>query len=244
MKLGVIIQARMKSTRLPGKVLMNLDEKKVLEWVVERCNKINKIDGIVIATSDQPEDELIVEWCKNNNLNYYRGSETNVLQRFIGCAEHYNFDYIIRVTSDCPFLDFEIANQVVNLALMDSNFDLWAIKENWTRGLAIEIAKLDALKKIVTFTDEELYKEHVTLYIYGQPDKFIKKDFIVPIERRFPQFRLTIDTLEDYEVCKNVARKFGDTSVSCTKIFNYLADNQQISKINSNINQKVVSGNI
>lgn len=244
MKIGVIIQARMKSTRLPGKVLMNLDEKKVLEWVVERCNKINKIDGIVIATSDQPEDDLIVDWCKNNNLNYFRGSETNVLQRYIDCAEHYKFDYIIRVTSDCPFLDFEIANQVVNLALMDTNFDLWAIKENWSRGLAIEIAKLNALKKITTYTDEAMYKEHVTLYLYGNPDKFIKKDFYVPIERRFPQYRLTIDTLEDYEVCKIVAQKFGDASVSCAEIFEYLINNPKIPKINRNINQEIVSGNI
>ncbi|MGE7022755.1 cytidylyltransferase domain-containing protein [Solibacillus cecembensis] len=244
MKIGVIIQARMKSTRLPGKVLMNLNEKKVLEWVVERCNKINNIDGIVIATSDQPEDDLIMEWCKNNNINYFRGSETNVLQRFIDCAEQYNFDYIVRVTSDCPFLDYEIANEVVNLALMDPNFDIWAIKENWTRGLAIEIVKLNALKKIVTFTDEELYKEHVTLYLYGQKDKFIKKDYYVPIERRFPQFRLTIDTLEDYKVCKSVAQKFDDVSVSCKEIFKYLVDNPKISKINSNINQEIVSGNI
>lgn len=243
MKIGIIIQARMGSNRLPGKVLKKLDDKTILEWVIARCKLIKNIDGIVVATSNKVEDDKIVEWCKEQNINYFRGSEENVLQRYIACAEEYKFDWIIRVTSDCPFLDYKVANEVLTLALNDFNFDLWAIKENWTRGLAIELIKLDSLKKISLYTDDDLYQEHVTLYMYNDTKHFLKKDYMVEKSRRYPQFRLTVDTLQDYEVCKQVAKEFNNTSVDCQKIFEYLLQNPKVANLNSEIEQSVLSGN-
>lgn len=243
MKIGVIIQARMRSTRLPGKIFKKIGGKPILEWVVDRCKLLNNVSEIIIATTTNEQDDKIVEWCKEQSIPYFRGSETNVLERYVQCAEFYNLDWIIRVTSDCPFLDYKIANEVIKKALQNQEFDLWAIKENWTRGLAIELVKLESLKKITKYSQDELYKEHVTLYLYKDSVNFTKRDFYVPDNRRYPQFRLTVDTHQDFEVCEKIANNFMDSSIDCQDIFKFLEDNPEIYMINSDIKQNIVSGN-
>lgn len=243
MNIGVIIQARMGSTRLPGKVLKQLDNKTVLSYVVERCKLMNHINEIIVATTISSEDDAIVEWCIANDVAYFRGSENNVLERYIQCAEKYNLEYIIRVTADCPFVDFEIANEVIELAIQDDDFDIWVIRENWSRGLAIELVKLKALKEISQLVMEEKYLEHVTLYLYQNGINFIRKNFEVSGDRKYPQFRLTIDTIEDFLVCSLIAKNFKNTSVSCFDIFEFLLVNPEISNLNNTIQQSIVSGN-
>src|SRR6266436_5050661 len=115
MKVVAIIQARMGSTRLPGKVLMGLGGRLVLEWVYRAARAAPGVDDVWIATSLLPADDAIVDFCRALNMNFFRGSETDVLSRFMGCAEAAGADIVLRLTGDCPFLDPQVIGAVVRL---------------------------------------------------------------------------------------------------------------------------------
>ena len=104
--IGAIIQARMGSTRLPGKVLKNVGEKPLLLYMIERVRKSKKLDKVIVATSILEKDNVIEDFCKENNIDYFRGSESDVLQRYYECAKSYSLDIIVRLTADCPLIDF------------------------------------------------------------------------------------------------------------------------------------------
>src|SRR5882724_7734671 len=122
MKVVAIIQARMGSTRLPGKVLMDLGGQPVLAWVARAARKAAGVHEVWIATSMLPADDAIVEFCRKHAINFFRGSETDVLSRFVGCARAAEADIILRLTGDCPFLDPDVIGAVVRL-LKDSCAD-------------------------------------------------------------------------------------------------------------------------
>ncbi|MHA6481255.1 cytidylyltransferase domain-containing protein [Paenibacillus sp. strain BS8-2] len=239
MKTMIIIQARMGSSRLPGKILLPLGASDNLTYVIERCKRIKGIDGIVVATSALPQDDAVEIWCKEHAVAYYRGSEEDVLDRYIQAAKPYEPEYIIRVTADCPFVDYEMASDIVAL-MREKQVDIIDVLGELPRGLTVEMVSYKALQYMDKHGTEERHREHVTYYAYEFKDQFTRVSYQTPGDRQYPELRITLDTEEDYALITQVARQFDNVYVSSADVINYLLEHPEIAKLNAHIEQKPV----
>lgn len=239
MKTIVIIQARMGSSRLPGKILKPLGDADVLTYVTSRCRQIQGICDVVVATSLLPQDDAVEQWCIENGVACFRGSEEDVLNRYVQCAKQYEPDYVIRVTSDCPFVDYEMANEIV--ALMEQGrVDIVDVVGDLPRGLTVELISHKALLFIQENGQESRHREHVTYYAYEYRDQFQRVSYKVPTNRHHPELRITLDTEEDYALCQAVASHFNNPLVSSSDVIQYLVEHPEVAKLNAHIEQKPV----
>ncbi|KQL50090.1 acylneuraminate cytidylyltransferase [Brevibacillus choshinensis] len=238
MKVIVIIQARMGSTRLPGKIMLPLGSTVVLDYVVSRSKQIGGVTDVIIATSTSDKDTPIWEWCKKNQVSCFRGSEEDVLSRFYDCATAYQPDYFIRVTSDCPFLDYQMMNQIMK-QVEEQPVDFVFVNGALPRGLEAEIASFSALETMNRVAREAKYREHVTYYAYEHKHQFQTTSFQAPISLCHPEIRITLDTEDDYLLCHAVAQHFnGDLLVPSQSIVDYLLEHPELAQINSHVKQK------
>lgn len=235
----VIIQARMGSSRLPGKILKPLGDTDVLSYDVARCRAIEGVSEVIVATSTLPQDDAIAKWCVDHQVAYFRGSEDNVLDRYVQCAKLYEPDYVIRVTSDCPFVDYEMASEMVGLMAQERK-DVMLLAGDLPRGLAVEIIAYLALLKIHEIGQEPRHREHVTYYAYEFKEQFETVTYEVPKNRQAPEFRITLDTAEDYAMLVEVAKHFDNPLVSSVEVIEFLKVTPEIAKINVHIEQKPV----
>ncbi|CAM3530051.1 cytidylyltransferase domain-containing protein [Marinicrinis lubricantis] len=239
MKTIIIIQARMGSSRLPGKVLMPLGNTVVLDYVVSRCQKLD-VNEVVVATSVLPQDDAIEQWCAGSGVTCFRGSEDDVLSRYYECAQSYAPDCVIRVTSDCPFVDVEMAEDMIRV-MEHTRADYVKLKGDLPRGLAVEVFAYSALEYIHQHGTEPRHREHVTYYGYEFAEKFQTAVYEAPAAKCQPQLRITLDTPEDYDLCRSIAGYFnGDKLVSSEQVIRYLLDHPEVSSINAHIQQKPV----
>ncbi|MCI7302387.1 MAG: glycosyltransferase family protein [Clostridiales Family XIII bacterium] len=241
MKIGCIIQARMTSSRLPGKVLKTLDfdlHTNVLEEVIRRIKKVKKIDYIIVATTINGSDNPIIELAKDRGVLYYRGSESNVLERYYKAAEMYNLDHIIRITSDCPFVDPEVIGQLIDMYL-NNQYDYVSngLKRTFPHGLDCEMFSWHALENAYENGKDIFFKEHVTTYIYGNPDKFTLGSLELSESEDYSNIRITIDTKEDYIVAC-IIKHFIGLETSFRKIIELYNKYPFIKMINEGIMQK------
>lgn len=241
MKNLIIIQARMGSSRLPGKVLMPLGDTVVLDYVVSRCRKIQHIYEVIVATSILPQDDSIEQWCNNNKVSCFRGSEDDVLARYYECAKTYKPDYVLRVTADCPFVDYEFGAQMVEKMLAQPSDIIVVNEKDFPRGLIIEMVSFKALEYMFLNGQEERHREHVTYYAKENKELF-KQTFVqTPESLNYSGLRITLDTQEDYQLCQAVATYFnGNILVPSEKVIEYLLNHPEIAHINSHIEQKPV----
>lgn len=238
-KIIVILQARMGSSRLPGKVLKPLGETDVLSYDIARCRAIEGVSEVIVATSNLPQDDAIVAWCETNDVAVCRGSEEDVLDRYVQCADPYAPDYVMRVTSDCPFVDYELASEMVEF-LKEHPVDIIDLDGEMPRGLAVELISFEALKRIHAISTESRHREHVTYYAYEYRDAFTRASYPVPENRQYPEFRITLDTEEDYALLQTIARYFNDPLVSSVDVIQYLREHPEVAALNAHIEQKPV----
>lgn len=238
-KVIVVIQARMGSLRLPGKILKPLGNCENLKYVVERCAKIYGVSQVIIATSSLPQDDIVEKWCMNNDVVYYRGSEDDVLDRYIQVANLYQPDYIMRVTADCPFVDYEMASEMVKL-MHKEQVDIVDIVGDLPRGLATELISYRALQYINEHGHEAHHREHVTYYAYEFKDEFTRAEYTSSSSLQHPQLRITLDTEADYALISAVAQHFNDIFVSSSEVVQYLLDHPEVAQLNAHIEQKLV----
>lgn len=239
MKTIVIIQARMGSTRLPGKILKQLGDSDVLTYVTRRCKEINGVQEVIVATSTLQQDDAIEDWCKKHHVTYFRGSEDDVLSRYVDCAKKYEPDYVMRVTSDCPFVDFEMAAEIVSLMDKERK-DIVVFDGDLPRGLAVELISYASLLKIDEKGLEPRHREHVTYYAYEFAEQFEAITYKVPDNREAPELRITLDTEEDYELITAVAEQFNNPLISSEAVIDYLKNTPEVAKLNAHIEQKPV----
>lgn len=209
--IGFIIQARLGSTRLPQKILLPFyNEDSILDLLIKKLHQVSP--NIILATSLSRENDQLEDVAIKYNIACYRGSETDVLQRFIEAASKNKIDYIFRVCSDNPFLELESIKKLVHeVQNSEAEYDYVSFRVNNTPsikthyGFWIEFVKLSALEKVFELTDEELYHEHVTNYIYVHPELFKIHWIDTPsIIGNRPNIRLTIDTLDDFNNVKSI----------------------------------------
>jgi spore coat polysaccharide biosynthesis protein SpsF len=240
MKTLIIIQARMGSSRLPGKVLMPLGSSIVLNYVVSRCRQVKNVQDVIVATSTLEQDNPIAQWCKQNQVTYFRGSENDVLLRYYDCAKSYKPDYIIRVTADCPFVDYDLANSIVNT--MEQNpSDIVILKGERPRGLEVEMISYSALEHINKLGKEPRHREHVTYYAHEFPHNFQQTQIKLPDYLNAPELRITLDTEEDYQLCQAIADHFKDDElISSQDVVEFLFERPDVAKLNMHVKQKPV----
>ena len=193
----------MGSSRLPGKILMPLAGKPALFHVVDRLGYAKLLDKIVVATTNEKADDQVEDFCKKNHFFCFRGSEDDVLDRYFQSAKEYNADIIIRITGDCPLADPALVDEVVQYFL-DNDFDYVSntIKPTYPDGLDTEVFSFESLEKAWKEADLKSEREHVTPYIWKNPDKF--KIANVQNDVDLSYLRWTVDKKEDMELVQQI----------------------------------------
>lgn len=234
MNIGIIIQIRTGSTRLPNKVLLPfINDDLLIDVLLKKFIAINKKLPVIVATTTNPKDNVIEEYALKYNLPVYRGSEENVLQRFIDTANYFKIDTIIRVCGDNPFLSIEYIKNLINDFNKNSNIDYVSYQNNKEiptirthYGFFAELIKLSALKKVAELTKEKFYHEHVTNYVYDNRNLFHVRFIKIPFAEN-DKVRLTVDTIEDFNLSKEIYKHFVKTKTTITpeNVMNYLNNN-------------------
>ena len=245
MRTGCIIQARMTSSRLPGKVLKTIDFKKpatILEEVIDRVGQCAGIDRVIIATTVNDGDDAIEKLADEKSVACFRGSELDVLERFYLAACENELDRVLRITSDCPFSDPLVLQGVIDL-FDAGEFDYVsnAIERTFPHGLDCEMFSFEALEKAYKNTEfveaDMFYREHVTTYLYGHPDIFRLGNYCMPGGLDYHNIRITVDTKEDY-LLACVLRSYLPDGFTYKDIIRVYDENPFLPEINASSIQK------
>ncbi|OAM92855.1 spore coat polysaccharide biosynthesis protein SpsF [Pelosinus fermentans] len=202
MKTVIIVQARMTSTRLPGKVLKTVLDKPLLEYQIERLRRIKLADEIVIAITTNDTDQPIVDFCNRLDLPFFRGSEEDVLSRYYGAAVEHSADVVVRVTSDCPVIDPVLSDGVIDFFFKPQNDYDYLRLFQYPRGLDTEVFTFKALEESYFEAKKQPEREHVTPFLYRHPERY-KVKYMTPLED-YSHHRWTVDTPEDFELIKRI----------------------------------------
>lgn len=196
---GIVVQARMGSTRLPGKVLKPLAGKPMLERILDRLGRCRLADRVVVATSDKPQDDPVAAFAKSLGVPAFRGSEADVLDRYYGCACAFGLAHIVRATGDNPFVDPEEADRLIAFSRNgDLDYADAFAGNGLPIGIGVEIMTLAALERSWREGSAPHHREHVNEYIQENPSLFRQATLLVPPEKRAPALRLTVDTFDDF----------------------------------------------
>lgn len=246
-KVGAIVQARMNSTRLPGKVLKKLSKiDSVLGVLIKRLKTCKELDNIIIATTPDEKNKAIIEEVKNYNVDWYVGDEENVLKRYYEAAKKYTLNIIIRITSDCPFIDPKILDDMIRFYKLNNYDYIRNVDEttNFSRGFEIEIFNFEVLKEIFSRAKIKSEKEHVTYYIYTHPEKFTMYSYNIENLKKFENLRLTIDEEDDLLICREVYKKLIEKGknydFSIYDIIELIEKNPSLMDINKHVQHKKV----
>ena len=249
-KVAAIIEARMHSTRLPGKVLKKINNKEVLKILIERVKHSKKIDKIVVATTTNKKDDKIISFLKKLNIPYYRGSSSNVLSRIVNCAKKYKIDHILRVTADNPLTDYLLIDHMISYYETNNKFDYitnnhFADKKRReiAYGLDLSIFSLKSLQLVKKLSkNDKVFQEYPTLYYHTDgKNKFKTKNINSPKELIISnKFRLTVDTIQDLKFFKMLFKEYfklykKDEYVELSKVMKIFKKNPSLLKINEEI---------
>ena len=232
MIINASIEARMTSSRLPGKVLMNIGDKSALELMIQRVKKAKKIDNIIVATTTNKEDDPIIELCKKLEIKYFRGSEKNVLQRVLQTHKAFKSDLIVELTGDCPIIDPKLIDETIQCFLQNSyDYVSNCITFTYPLGMAVEVfpfAKLEEISKTALSQED---KEHVSIRFYND-DSYKSFNIKAPTNLHFPELSVTLDTKADYKMISNIYNHFGHNNFNLEDIISFVKMNPELLKIN------------
>ena len=246
-----LIQARMGSKRLPGKVLAEIGGRPMLEWVVERTQRAKAIDKAAVVTSTHPADDVIEQFCQERGYAYFRGDENDVLDRYYQAAKALNAFIIVRITGDCPFIDPTLISRTVQLLwgafgttsiafTPPNDFTANRLPTAWGRtypiGLDVEVCTFKALEKAWQEAKETYQREHVMPYLYENNDQF--KTLLLNHDTNLSHHRWTVDTAEDLEFIRAVAKRFPDDKFTWLDILALLEREPRLTQINAHIVQR------
>lgn len=241
MKIGAIIQARMGSTRLSGKVMKDLEGKTVLEHVINRVRQSKMIDEIIIATTTHDRDDVIETEALRCGVKVFRGSEDDVLSRYYYAAKENGLDVVVRITSDCPLIDPKVLDEVIQCYL-NNDYDIVSnagsdlSKRTYPRGLDTEVFSFKVLENAFTNAKETYQREHVTPYIYENSIGvyYYKNDI------DYSKYRWTLDTDEDFKLIFEIYKHLynGEHDFYLSDIVKLFEAKPELFNINAHIEQK------
>lgn len=200
----IIVQARMSSTRLPGKVLLPLAGKPMLIRLIERLGRVQRAHAIVVATTTNVADHPIVDECALLNVPCFRGSEHDVLSRYAEVARLHAADVVVRITSDCPLIDPALIDLVISSYHGQGGSDYVSnmLPPTWPYGMAVEVFSARALEEAQAEAAQAAEREHVTPFIYWRPERYRVRNVASPVD--LSHHRWTVDTPEDYELVRRL----------------------------------------
>lgn len=242
MKTVIIVQARMTSSRLPGKVLKPVLGKPLLEYQIERLQQVKLANEIVIATTTNNTDQPIIDLCDRLAISTFRGPELDVLARYYAAATLYAADVIVRVTSDCPLIDPSVIDRVIQFYLdHDDSYDYVSncLERTYPRGMDTEAFSYQALQQADSEAVAEPDREHVTPFIHRQPQRYRLRNVGYSTDQS--HYRWTVDTVEDFELIRRILealhpRQPHFTLEDCLLL---LAQHPDWSMLNAHIEQKL-----
>lgn len=234
-----IIQARLGSSRLPGKVLREVNDRPLLSYMLERVAAAKRIGQVAVATTDRPQDDRIAEFCQKEGVFVFRGNEDDVLDRYYQCASHLKPDtVVVRLTSDCPLIDPKVIDEVVDVYL-SGGYDYVANTAppvgTYPDGMDVEVFSFAVLKRAWQEAKKPSEREHVTFYFWQNPHLF--KTFRHDLSEKFSDYRLTVDYPEDFEVIKAILSALYPRNPLFTmqEIIAFLEKNPEIRALNASI---------
>lgn len=237
-----IIQARMGSSRLPGKVLRDIHGKPMLAWVVERTRKASSVSEVMVATTSDPSDDMIEQVCRQMNVPCFRGNIYDVLDRYYQAAREAQADVVVRITADCPLIDAGLIDMVVQ-RFLEEKVDFAAnrlpppYQRTYPIGLDVEVVSFKALQRAWQEAREKHEREHVLPYLYESPGRF--KTLTVDHETDLGSYRWTVDTFEDLEFIQKLFTLLPDTeNFTWLDVLKIVEKNPQLSEINAGVSHK------
>lgn len=223
----------MTSSRLPGKVLMEFCDKPNLQHIIERLKRSKYLDEVVVAITVNKEDNPIVELCESIGCKYYRGSEDDVLLRVLEASKSVNAEIIVEITGDCPVIDWRHVDKLLEKFFLGKyDYASNAIQRTFPRGFDIDIFPVAVLDEVNVITKSPVDHEHVSLYIYTNPEKYKLFNWEADEEMKHPEFEITLDTKEDYEFIKVIYENLYplNNDFSSEDVVKFLIDNQYLLK--------------
>lgn len=241
MRTVAIVQARMGSTRLPGKVLRTLVDRPMLAWVCERLMRARLLDSIVVASSTLPADDPIEGLCHERGWSIFRGSESDVLGRYVGAVAAVRAESVVRVTSDCPLIDPHVVDLVIASYQASSppcDYASNTLERSYPRGLDVEVFSRVALERADAEDSNPGSREHVTPWIYRHPESFRLRNVENAVD--LSRHRWTVDTVEDFEFVSRILGVFGGSEFSWGNVLELLDRNPDWCAVNASIHQRSV----
>jgi spore coat polysaccharide biosynthesis protein SpsF len=237
-RVGIISQARMTSTRLPGKVLKPIAGKPLLHYHLDRLKSSNL--PLILAITTNASDDVLADFALTHAIPITRGPEDDVLTRYQQCAAAYQLEVIVRVTSDCPLIDGELVAQGVREYLAADDPQLYlsnAIQRTYPRGLDFEIFSRALLDEAARLATSAADREHVTPYIHQNRSGKVRLQHILHTPDA-SNYRLTVDTAEDFELIRRLIENHGAATMSADALIELLAAHPELAKLNAHIEQK------
>ena len=241
MKIVAIIQARMRSTRLPGKVMLPILGRSMLELMIERLRRVKQIDAVVVATTTDESCDVIETLAGRLGVGCYRGSEEDVLDRVVQASRAAQADLIVETTGDCPVIDPEVIGRVIDTFLAARvDYCSNVLERTYPRGMDVQVFPLRVLEEAARLTNDPADREHVSLYIYQHPERFRLLNVASGLPADAATLRLTVDTKEDFELIKGVYEQLYPVKPSFTlnDILELFARHPELPMINRHIQQK------
>lgn len=239
MSTGIIIQARLGSTRLPGKVLKEVyPGVTMLEYMVDRVKAVQHVESIIVATTTEDGDDPIYELCLSKGIECFRGSENNVLKRYYDCALEYGFKTVVRLTSDCPLVDPGIIEKCIDM-YNHGGYDYFSntcppALSKYPDGSDVEVFSYSSLELAHSNASSKSDREHVTFYFWKHGNPMFKCG-ILESDDDYSDYRYTVDYPEDFEVIKFLASQIRNKNISgsVSELAKILEDNPGIKSMNS-----------
>lgn len=243
MKVVAIIQARTGSTRMPGKVFLDLAGEPVLARMVSRAERASTVDQVVIATTDASSDDQVADFCEARGIPYFRGSEDDVLDRYYQAAKAFKADIVVRLTADCPLIDPHVVDLVVGQSLQQATPADYACnvvieERTFPRGLDTEVLSFDALERVWEQDTNPEWREHVTLYIRYNPAEFRVLNIRNDVD--YSHMRWTLDTPDDYTFIRTIYNHYGHDRFSWQEVVALLEEHPEWMAINQHVEQKPI----
>ena len=237
-----IIAARISSSRLPGKVMLKLGNKIILRHMIDRMKVAKKLDNIVVATSLNPNDDVLYEYCRQNSIDCYRGDENDLIDRYYTISKKINCDVIARFGADCPLIDPKIIDKVITIYL-ENDFDFVSNHgpppKTYPEGMTLDVYSANILCEAFHDAKKPSEREHISPFFWNNPKRYRlhRVDYHTDISK----YRLSLDYSEDFELIQIIFKKLYNENVifSLEEIIQFLEKNPKIKKINSHIEQSI-----
>jgi spore coat polysaccharide biosynthesis protein SpsF len=249
MKIVAIIQARMGSSRLPGKTLKLIKERPMLDFTVRRLMKSTKLHQIIVATSTNKLDDQIADFCKTSDITIFRGSENDLLDRYYQCAKLVETDIIVRITGDCPLIDYKIVDQTIDYFLThdyDQVYNTW-FSHSYPSGFDVQVVSFKSMKRYWKTEMDMMIREHsvsgmIKLKSY-KIGKFcnLEKSYVSQLQFNYNLLHLSVDTIDDFKLIKKIIENLKEDFLF-TDVIDYLNTNPILALSNTDdiLKQKIL----